>query len=78
VDTKKFLLLIVAIVAVGIAVIVGIRTMSRSGKVETTETQKAIEQASQQTVTDPSRIPPPSTAPKGVIMKLPGNKGGGQ
>lgn len=74
-DTKKFLVIIVAIIAVGVAAIVGIRTLTRSGKFETSEGVKAIEQASQQSVTDPSRVPPPSAQPKGVVTKLPGNKG---
>lgn len=74
-ETKKFLALIVAIVAVGIAVIVAIRTFSQSGKVKTSEAHAAIEQASQQHVTDRSRIPSSSDAPKGVITTLPGNKG---
>lgn len=74
-DTKKFLIIVITIVAVGVAVIVGIRTFTRSGKFETSEGVRAIEQASQQSVTDPSRVPPPSAQPKGVVTRLPGNKG---
>lgn len=74
-ETKKFLALIAAIVAIGITVIVAIRTVSQSGKVKTSEAHAAIEQASQQHVADQSRVPPSSDAPKGVVTTLPGNKG---
>ncbi len=76
-QNQKFLVIIIAIVAVGIAVIVAAKTLSNTGKVETAVAQQDIQRAVQSGVSGQGGQAPAlgGNAPKGVIGRLPGNKG---
>lgn len=74
-QNKKFIIIVIAIVAVGIAIIVGVRTLTGSGKYDPSEGQMAIQRAVQQGQAASSIPPPSGVTPKGVVTKLPGNKG---
>ncbi len=77
-SNKKVIVIIVAIVAVGLAVVMGVRAFTGQGRVDTAETQTAIQQATQ-THVDQSMAGEVATqsnqAPQ-ATMRLPGNKGG--
>jgi hypothetical protein len=73
-ETRKFVIVLLTVIAVCVAIIVGTRTFSNAGKYNASEGQKAIEQA----VRSESRgvtAPPGGSPPQGVILRLPGNKG---
>ncbi|NLH99782.1 MAG: hypothetical protein GX446_09875 [Chthonomonadales bacterium] len=78
-SNKKVIVIIVAIVAVGLAVVMGVRAFSGQGRVDTASTQKELEQAASRP-SDPSLAgtirQQDRRAPMG-IGRLPGNKGGG-
>jgi flagellar basal body-associated protein FliL len=76
-SNKKFIIIIVAVVAVGLAVIMGVRSFTGAGRVDTAEGQAAIKQATSGRA-DPGVVqqirPEDRQAPQG-IGRLPGNKG---
>jgi len=76
-SNKKFIVIIVTILAVGLAVIMGIRSFSGAGRVDTSAGQAAIKQATTGKA-DPNLVqqmrPEGRRAPMG-IGRLPGNKG---
>lgn len=76
-QNRTFLVLVVAILAVGLAVIIGARTMSHAGRPDTVEGQQAIETASQGRVTNPAMMPNAyqQQQPNSLAGRLPGNKG---
>lgn len=79
-SNKKVIVIIVTILAVGLAIVMGVRAFTGQGRVDSAETQQAIQQATQQHM-DPSQQSQirvqDRRAPQGV-MRLPGNKGGGR
>jgi len=79
-QNKTFLVIVVAIVAVGLAVIIGARALSHAGRPDTAEAQQAIETASQGRVTNPAMMPTASQRqqPNSLAGRLPGNKGRGR
>lgn len=78
-SNKKVIVIIVAIVAVGLAIVMGVRAFTGQGRVDTAVGQQAIEQAASRP-SDPSLAETvrqqDRRAPAG-IGRLPGNKGGG-
>jgi flagellar basal body-associated protein FliL len=77
-SNKKLIIIIVTIVAVGLAIVMGVRAFTGQGRVDTAEGQKAIQEAVSRKM-DPSQIETvrqqDRRAPSG-IGRLPGNKGG--
>ena len=77
-SNKKLIIIIVTIVAVGLAIVMGVRAFTGQGRVDTAEGQKAIQEAVSQKM-DPSQMQSireqDRRAPSG-IGRLPGNKGG--
>ncbi len=75
---KKVIVIIVTIVAVAVAVIVGVKTLGGGpAKVDPAAIQQDIKRATQQHVTDPSKLPPVTQQPNTMANMLPGNKGRG-
>ena len=79
-SNKKVIIIVVAILAVGLAIVMGVRAFTGQGRVDTAETQQAIQEATQTHLdaAQQSEIREQDRrAPQGV-MRLPGNKGGGR
>jgi len=77
-SNKKLIVIIVTVVAVGLAVIMGVRFFTHQSRVDSASAQQAINQAKGTTM-DPAKVQAIREQDRRVPMgigRLPGNKGG--